>query len=178
MLLDQDIQPSSPPPEFEQLLQNLQGSLRAYVISLLGSHTDADDVVQETNLFLCQRWTEFQPGTSFKAWAFRVAYFKSLAQRRNRIKLDHVEFSEATLYLISQRGHELFGEGNDRLDALQHCLSEITENDRAILRARYSRGASLTDFAKRHRKSPAAIHKVISRLRFALKLCVEKRLSS
>lgn len=152
--------------------------MRAYIISLLGSWMDVDDVLQETNLFLWERRDDFQPGTSFKAWAFRVAYFKSLAHRRDRIRRDRVEFSEATLFLIAERGQELLGEGEDRLEALRHCLDRLNEADRSLLAARYSKGTTLTKHASLQGKSISAIHKAISRLRFALRSCVEKRLAN
>lgn len=151
--------------------------MRAYIISLLGSGTDADDILQEANLLLWERREAFLPGTSFKAWAFRVAYFKTLAHRRDRIRRDRIEFSESTLYLITERAQERFGEGDDRIDALRHCLTGLDESDRAMLTARYSSGNSLTEHAARIGKSIPAVHKAISRLRFALRSCVEKQLA-
>ena len=54
--------------DFEQLLDGIQSALHAYIISLLGPEADSDDVLQETNRFLCERWRDFDPGTSFRTW--------------------------------------------------------------------------------------------------------------
>lgn len=152
--------------------------MRAYIISLLGSGSDADDILQESNLFLCERWTDYQPGTSFKSWAFRVAYFKTLAHRRDQLHRDRIEFSESTLFRIAERGQELFGEGPDRLEALRQCLAELGETERTMLDICYTKGCSLTKLAQEGGKSITAIHKAVSRLRFTLRRCVEHHLSS
>lgn len=164
--------------DFEDLLAGMQGPLRTYIRSLLGPDAEADDVLQETNLFLVERWTDFQPGTSFKAWSFRVAYFKALACRRDRIRRDRVEFSESTLHRIAQRGAERYGQTEERHAALEHCLARMRPSDRALLAVRYTKGFSLTEHARRLRKSPAAVHKAISRLRLVLKQCVDRRLKT
>ncbi len=161
------------PEEFERKLTSIQGPLLGYVISLLGPDADADDVVQETNVFLFERRDDFTPGTSFKAWVFRTAYFKALACRRDRIRRDECEFSEATIHLVAERGNELFGEGEDRLTALRQCLAKLPESDRALLAVRYLDDSPLADYAKQHGRSAAAVYKAISRIRLALRHCIE-----
>ena len=163
-------------PDFELLLDEIQGALHAYIISLLGPDADTDDVLQETNLFLCERWRDFKPGTSFRTWSFRVAYFKALACRRDRIRRDKVEFSEATLHRIAARATERYSETELRHDALNHCLSRMRKVDCALLAIRYTKGFSLTDYARKQGKSAAAIHKAISRLRLALRQCIDRHL--
>jgi RNA polymerase sigma-70 factor (ECF subfamily) len=160
------------------LLAGVQGALRSYIISLLGPGADVDDVLQETSLFLFERRADFEPGTSFKAWSFRVAYFKALACRRDRIRRDKVEFGEGTLHRIAARGAELYGQTEDRHAALQQCLARLRPSERSLLAVRYTKGFSLTDYARTQRKSPDAIHKAISRLRLALRHCVDRHLKS
>jgi RNA polymerase sigma-70 factor (ECF subfamily) len=163
-------------PDFELLLDGIQGGLRAYIISLLGPEADSDDVLQETNLFLCERWSDFEPGTSFRAWSFRVAYFKALACRRDRIRRDRLEFSEATLHRIAERGAELYSQTEERHSALQHCLSRMKRSDRALLAIRYTTGFSLTDYAKKQHRTADAVHKAVFRLRLALRQCIDRHL--
>lgn len=162
--------------DFEHLLDEAQGGLRAYLTSLLGTAADVDDVLQETNLFLWERWRDFEPGSSFRTWSFRVAYFKALACRRDRIRRDRLEFSEATIQRIAARASERFQETEERHAALEHCLSRMRRQDRALLAIRYTRGFSLTDYARGQGKSPDAVHKAISRLRLALRQCIDRHL--
>ena len=61
---------------FVQLMTEHQGRLYAYVLSLLGDPDQANDVLQETNLVLWRNAGEFQMGSNFRAWAFRIAHFQ------------------------------------------------------------------------------------------------------
>lgn len=163
--------------EFDRELTAIQGPMGGYVISLLGPGADTDDIVQETNLFLFERKDDFVPGTSFKAWAFRVAYFKALACRRDRIRRDESVFSEATIHLIAERSSTLFGDGEDRLTALRDCLDQLPKTERSLLAARYQNHSTLTKFAKTQDRTESSIYKAISRLRLALRHCIEGRMN-
>lgn len=160
--------------EFERELTAIQGAMGGYVVSLLSPGEDTDDIVQETNLFLFARREDFELGTSFKAWAFRVAYFKALACRRDRIRRDECVFSEATIHLIAEQGQGIFGEGEDRLAALRQCQAKLPKFERSLLAARYGGSSSLAKFAKEQGRSEALIYKSISRLRLALRHCIEE----
>lgn len=83
-----------PDSEIEGNIRAIQGDLRGYIISISGRSEDCDDTLQETNIFLWDRRTDFIPGTSFKAWAFKVAYFKVTASRRDRMRRGEIVFSE------------------------------------------------------------------------------------
>lgn len=157
-------------------IRALQAGLKEYVAGLLGGHDGVDDLVQETNLFLWERRGEFEPGSNFRAWALRVAWFKVMAERRDRARSGRVVFSEPMMELLMSRAEERAPEADRRLGALRHCLERTRPQDRRLLEWKYAKGASLTDLAESQGCAPTAIHKTISRLRLALRHCVEKRI--
>jgi len=61
------------PLEFVRLLTDHQDALRALVYSFLPNHPDVKDLVQEINVVLWSRRSQFRLGTNFGAWASRVA---------------------------------------------------------------------------------------------------------
>ena len=61
---------------FVTSLEATQCDLRAYVCYLLGNQSAVDDVVQETNLTLCQEWEAYDPSRPFLAWAKTLAYYQ------------------------------------------------------------------------------------------------------
>jgi len=65
-----------------QLLTNVQQQLTRYVRTLVPNRTDAEEVLQETNLFVWRHADEFELGTNFAAWACRIAYYQVLTFRR------------------------------------------------------------------------------------------------
>ena len=76
--------------QFVQQLTACQTMLYAYILMLLPSHDDADDVLQETNLVLWRKADEFVDGTEFGAWACRVAHFQVRAWLRDAQRDRHV----------------------------------------------------------------------------------------
>lgn len=157
-------------------IRDLQPGLREYIAGLLGGLDGADDLVQETNLFLWSKRDDFVPGTNFRAWAMRVAWFKVMAERRDRARQGKVVFSEPMLEQLAARAVERLPESDARLGALRHCLEKTRPQDRRILEWKYGRSASLTDLAVSTGRAAAALHKTISRLRIALRHCVERKL--
>ena len=87
----------------------------AYIFSLLGNRTQAEDVMQETNAILWRKAHEFKLGTNFGAWMLRVAYFQVMAHRRKITRDRHV-FDDDFIADISddaQQQSESHEENND-----------------------------------------------------------------
>ncbi len=164
-------------PEIAMQIRDLQAALKEYIAGMLGGADGVDDLVQETNLYLWQQRGEFTEGTNFRAWALRVAWFKVMAARRDRAREGRVVFSEALLEQLSERAEERMAEADARLAALRKCLERSRPQDRRILEWKYSRQGSLTELAEANGLAPNAMHKIISRLRLALRHCVEKQIS-
>ena len=150
---------------------------RSYVFSILPHHGACDDVVQETCLFLWQRRDECAKETNFKAWAFRVAWFKAMAYRRDHQRENIVNFSESCLHQIAEAAETLADDTHERLVALRHCLSSLTPDQIRLLRLKYVDQGSLTDYARSIQQQPSRVQKTLSRLRLALRQCIESKLS-
>ncbi len=163
--------------EVAALIRGLQPTLTEFAAGLLGGADGADDVVQETNLFLWERRADYEPGSDFRAWALRVARFKVMAARRDVARERRLRFSDETLERLAARAEERAGGAERRLKALGGCLGRIRLQDRRLLEWKYARRGSLTELADAVGESANAIHKKISRLRMALRQCVEKALS-
>ena len=76
------------------LLAQCQSRLKAYILSLLSNTSDADDILQETNIFILKHLDTFERGSNFKAWAFQIAYFRVKSYIRDRQRRGHIELSD------------------------------------------------------------------------------------
>ncbi len=159
-------------------IAGLRPALRGYVLSILPHHGACDDVVQETCLFLWERREECGEETNLKAWAFRVAWFKAMAWRRDRQREKTVSFSEDSLHEIAGAAETLAEEAQDRLKALRSCLARLSPEEIRLLRLKYVEGGSLTDHARALRQKPTRVQKMISRLRLVLRHCIETKLAN
>ena len=55
--------------EFTRVFTVNQRAIYLYIRSLVANSADVDELWQETNLVLWQRFADYQPGTNFLAWA-------------------------------------------------------------------------------------------------------------
>ena len=88
--------PMDDPAFFDQFVLELteaQSRLYAFIYKRLLNAEHARDVLQEANLVLWRRAREYQPGTHFMAWAYRIAHFQILALRQKQAR-EKLVFSE------------------------------------------------------------------------------------
>ncbi|RBP01272.1 RNA polymerase sigma-70 factor (ECF subfamily) [Roseiarcus fermentans] len=75
-----------PPASFKDDLIAEMTNLRAFAVSLCGSASLADDLVQETLLRAWSKWDKFQPGTSLRAWLFTILRNIYYSNRRKSVR--------------------------------------------------------------------------------------------
>lgn len=154
----------------------LRPALRAYVLTMFPHPHLSEDIVQETMIFAWERRMEFTPGTSLKAWLFKAAYFKTLAQRRDSLRDKTVTFSESMLQTLADAAEDRFTSTDHRMRAMDHCLGGLDDLQLALLRHKYLDRGSLSELARRRKVDENRLQKAISRIRLALRHCIEKNL--
>ncbi len=83
-------------------------SLRAFAISLSGSHDHADDLVQETVMKAWSAHASFSPGTSLRAWLFTImrnTYFSQYRKARREVQDTDGEAAARLVSAPAQNGH-------------------------------------------------------------------------
>ena len=161
--------------EFVLQMIQTQGRVHAYILSLVLNKDVASDLLQQTNLVLLQKRSDFKSGTNFGAWACRVAYYEVLAHRRDRSRDLHV-FSDATLALIAGHARPDEDAEKNRLSALEACMQQLPERHRDLVIERYRQGSSIVSIAQSLKKSPAAVSANLYRIRTTLLQCVKRRM--
>src|SRR5262245_54811487 len=69
---------------FEQLIAEHQRPLFLYILTLVPHATEAEEVLQETNVAILRSASDFETGSNFRAWAFRIAYHRVLQHRQGK----------------------------------------------------------------------------------------------
>jgi RNA polymerase sigma-70 factor (ECF subfamily) len=150
-----------------------QGRLYAYILSLLGDPDQANDVLQESNVVLWRSVDEFQPGTSFRAWSFRIAHFQVMAFRQRRIR-DRVVFDDDILALLDPIAREIDEVYETRERLLTGCLEKLNTEHRDLLHRRYVKGQSLRAIAEACRTTANGVAQALFRIRRGLIECVAR----
>lgn len=167
----------APSAEFIEQVTRAQRPLHAFVLSLVRNVADADDVLQETNLVLWRKSAEFEPGTNFDAWAFRIAQFQVMAFRK-RAQRSKLHFDDGLLELLAADAADEFGRGHDaRQNALSACLQKLKPDQRKLIAVRYEPGGCVNDIAASQGRSPKAVSEALRRIRRTLMTCIESTLA-
>lgn len=161
-----------------QLIAGHQDRLFAYVLTLAPDRTVARDILQETNLVLWRRRERFTAGTSFSAWAYKIAFMQVLAHRRDRGRDRHVFFSEQLMGQLAEEAQRDLEEISGRRAALQGCLAKLPDRQRWLIAQRYSSGSSIRVIAEMTGKTVGAIATAVYRIRNALRDCVTRTLAA
>lgn len=164
--------PDDPKIRVQQLFVRHQGPLRAYLLALRPDFAMADDVLQEVFLTLSARAAEFDPSTSFIAWARAIARFKFLEACR---RLPGPTLDTDTAASLAASCPEDWG-GDVKLAALAHCLRTLAPKVQEIVRLRYHREHSPPEIARLLSRTVNSVGVALTKARIALRECIERRL--
>jgi len=161
---------------FLRLFLEQDQALRLFLRSLLFSHEEVREVMQETAAVL---WRKFDPAmddAAFCRWAFGVARMEALAFRRDRARDRHV-FGEDVLELLARtvEGQNETLEAERR--ALDLCLNKLPEQQRQLVQAAYAPGARIDRLASELGRTPMALYKTLHRIRLTLMDCTRRVLA-
>jgi RNA polymerase sigma-70 factor (ECF subfamily) len=159
------------------LMTRHQRQIFSYIYVLVPNRSDAEDLLQETSIVICEKFQEFTEGTDFVAWASQIAYWR-VRYSRQKYARSKVFFDQSVVDIVAQTASTLSDELDDRHEALAACLQKLNPRDRELLLARYEAGGGVEDAARRSGRTVQTAYKALSRLRKLLMDCVTNRLAS
>jgi RNA polymerase sigma-70 factor (ECF subfamily) len=155
------------------LITEHQPAIYAYILTMCPNRTTAKDILQETNLVLWRKASDFDLNTSFKAWAFRIAYFQTLAHLKQEKRKGWMVLDDELVEAVAAEAPARLDDLEERQDALKGCLEKLPPNDLKILTAYYEERLKLEEIAERLGRSQGALKQVLFRVRRALRRCIE-----
>lgn len=127
--------------EFERLAEGLETPLHGAALRLCRDASTAADLVQETWYRAYRSFAQFRPGTSFRAWIFRIqmnAFLNGERRRRREPMLTDFENSEPP-ERASVAEVDASAEGLERMfdghcsDEIKRAVDGLPEEFRAVL---------------------------------------------
>jgi len=163
---------TDPSSTFVSLITQHQGDVWAFILTLMPGHSDAQDVLQKTNIVLWQKREEFIIGTNFRAWALTCARF-TVMDHLKRLKTDKIRyFDDELIQTMASEITERAGASNPRLEVLEQCLQKLRPQDRELIEFRYSQDGKLDQYASQLGRSVSALSVSLHRLRSQLRKCI------
>jgi len=159
------------------LMTRHQRQIFSYIFVLVPNRGDAEDILQETSLVICEQFHEFEEGTDFVAWACQIAYWR-VRYARQKYARSKVVFNQDVLDAVARTADSMHPELTDRHEALRGCLQKLHPRDRELLLHRYEPGVGVEEAARRSGRSRQTAYKALTRLRKLLLDCVTTRLAN
>jgi RNA polymerase sigma-70 factor, ECF subfamily len=149
----------------------------SYILMLVPNKADAEEVFQETSVTLWQKFGEFAAGSSFRAWALQVAYYKVLHYRA-RCKSSPLLLDDSVLEAIHGTAATMSEQLDDLHWALEKCRTKLTAEQRDLLDRRYGPNATTQSVAQDLGRSPRAVYRALDRIHQALYECIRREMST
>ena len=162
---------------FLRLFMEHEESLRVFVRSLLLTHDEEREVMQEVAVVL---WRKFDPemdSQAFCRWAFGVARMETLTFRRDRARDRHT-FGDEVFELLGQMVLEHSEALESERRALDTCLQKLPEEQRQLVQAAYAPGVKMDNLAAELGRTAMALYKTLHRIRLTLMDCTRRVLAT
>lgn len=169
-------QDDDPPSErFVSLLTQHQTHLLGYIRASLGSRGNAEDVLQQTNLALWRKASQFDAEADFLPWAITFARFEIMAFLRDNGR-DRMLFDTDVVEMMTGVAAEQVAPIARRQEALRKCLKQLGNDQRAMLAQKYVQGMRIKDIGLHSDRSEDAVKSLLLRIRRQLSQCVKRSL--
>ena len=159
--------------DYAELMAAHQGRLESFIRSLTGDSDVARDILQEVNVVLLKKAKEFEEGTNFTAWAFRIARFEVMTWRR-KMGRSRLTFDDELIGQVAQTAERLDDHYLKRVEALKECLGKLPERQRDVVQRRYLEEWSVAALAEDLGDKANAVSQLLFRARQNLVKCMGK----
>jgi RNA polymerase sigma-70 factor (ECF subfamily) len=159
---------------FSDLYRRTSAKLYGICLRLLPSEAEAQEVLQETYVLVWQKADRFDSAkASAITWLATIARNKAIDRLRRRTLAGDGLEAAAEVEDDSPSAFDVIGDAEDAA-RLSHCLEELDERARAMIRAAFLDGASYPELAERERVPLGTMKSWIRRGLQRLRGCLER----
>lgn len=166
-------------PAFAGLVRLYQQAVWGIAAALLRDRDATENLVQQVFVDAYFHLDQYAPGTDFGAWIRTVARNRLRKELRTAVREDR-RLATYRERLAERLRSEAAGSRDDSdayVAALRGCRQALPDRDALLVRLRYEKGLSFEEIAARQGQTPEAVQRMISRIRFRLRDCVQNKLS-
>lgn len=163
--------------DFIKEFTKVQRRLYLFIMSQVPSAVDAEEILQEANVVLWKKKTDYEVGSNFFAWAAQIARFEILKHRRRHAR-SKLTFSDEFLEAVAQDVEERSEMLEARRHALKSCLDKLKPQDRELIELRYKSTDEGKEIAKKLGRPANSVYQSIGRIRKTLLECIERTVAT
>ncbi len=165
---------------FGALVTEHHARVRNYIRSLGVVSSAVDDISQEAFVVAYQRFSTYQPGTSFPAWVCTIARNLFLGSSRKATRRKRILNENITDLLVSSDPYQDLANKEQstwKMSALQSCMDKVPDEHRDLIIQRYGEGVEANELAEAMGVNAVTIRQRLHRLRLALRDCITSLLA-
>lgn len=153
-----------------------QPILTAYLTSMVGDLSIAEDIAQEVAIAATRQYTLGQHERPFMPWVFGIARNQVSLHLRKKYK-QHVMFDSDVVEEIEAAFSRVSPEVSDRRGALAECLKQLSPKARRLIELRYTQGTKPRQIATKLGTTANTVSVSLSRIRKTLGECISRRIA-
>lgn len=158
---------------FNDLVRDIQLPLFQFIFSLLPHKQDAEDVLQKTNLILCEKQDAFDPTLgSFKTWAFKIARYQVMGFRTHQGR-SRISFSNELADTLAEEAKD-YDTPKIQKDALNKCYKKLPQHMQSIADLRFKRDLTMKEISRQTNRSVGAVSATLHRIRGNIMRCIDQ----
>lgn len=131
------LNPKTQNQAFQQLLHDYQRPLYHHIRSIVLSHDDADDVLQNTFIKVFQNLKNFKGESKLFSWMYRIATNEALTFLKQRSKASGISSETLQKKAIENLEADIFFDGNEMQLKLQKAISLLPEKQQLVFKMKY-----------------------------------------
>lgn len=162
---------------YGELVERLQGRLFNAMLQVVGSHDEAEDVVQDSFVQAYVKLNSFQGNSQFFTWLYRIAFNNALSRQRRRRHELSIEQSREITGTDPEDATEAPDEPllrEERISSVHTALNLLSEEHRAILVLREMEDLSYEEIAVILDINIGTVRSRLSRARNQLKIHLQE----
>ncbi len=172
--------PDNPPPVLSEELAarwvRAQPILTAYLTSMVGDLSIAEDIAQEVAVAATRQYTAEQHERPFMPWVFGIARNQLALHLRKKYK-QAVTFDSDVVDEIEAAFARVSTEVSDRRSALAECVKLLSPKAQRLIELRYSQGSKPSQIATKLGTTANTVSVSLSRIRKTLGDCISRRIA-
>jgi RNA polymerase sigma-70 factor (ECF subfamily) len=136
-LVQQLIDKSTREKAFRILISEYKQRLYWHIRKIVISHSDADDVLQNTFIKIFKNIDKFNQQSKIYSWMYRIATNESITFINKRAKEKNVDISEYQQQLVSSLESDIYFSGDEIQIILQKAIATLPEKQRIVFNMKY-----------------------------------------
>lgn len=164
---------------YAEIIRRHEEPVWRVVAAMLQRMEDARDIMQQVFLDAYVHLDQYKLGEDFGHWIKAIARnlvrkeLRRLSRETDRLAVYHELLCQRLEDNAAAERYE-----TDYLDALSACTDQLGEHTAHALRRRYHDGKTFSEIGAEFDMSPTAVEKLLSRVRLALRDCIQTRLAT